>query len=299
MPEIIAASTVSLDSSEIASRAARERVFASIGSSGFDCRELNGFWDDFADSTRRSLIPARTLVLGDLANIVRHYRNSNPHTWITSVRTARPYFLAFIRTERDKRSASLIDDLMRHSDQRLTVCGDPSQTVELRSCIQEAFVALEPDSIADIRFSPSADTFCIEFGDGFFGHLNLEALGVADLRETLVMESATIGGWGKTLEFSKADGRLFEIDSTSIRAVLDSRFARGIEEESHATNAWVGEKVRRAREAAGLTQTQLGEKSGHDQAIVSKLERGRHSPRLDTLRRIVEALGTDVSTLLH
>jgi len=94
------------------------------------------------------------------------------------------------------------------------------------------------------------------------------------------------------------NGALFEIDSSSVRALLDARFAKEVEEENQATNALAGEKVKRARKAAGLTQTQLGEESGHDQAIISKLERGHHTPRLDTLRKIAAALGTDLSSLL-
>jgi ribosome-binding protein aMBF1 (putative translation factor) len=112
------------------------------------------------------------------------------------------------------------------------------------------------------------------------------------------MESATVGEWGKTLELTTADGSLFEVDSFSVRALLDARFARKIEEEGRATNTFVGEVVKRARKAAGLTQAQLGEESGHDQAIISKLERGHHTPRIDTLRRIAAALGTDLSSLL-
>jgi DNA-binding XRE family transcriptional regulator len=298
MPEVSTPSKVSLDSSEISSRAARKRVLASVSSTGFDCEEFARFWQDFSEPERHSRIPERTLVLGDLANIVRHFRSSDRHIWITSIRTTRPYFLAFVRTERDRQSASLIDDLMRHSDQRLTVCGHPSQRAELQSCIHEAFTALEPDSIADVRYSSSTDTFCIGFRDGLVGHLDLDALGVSDIRGRLVMESATVGEWGKTLELTTADGSLFEVDSFSVRALLDARFARKIEEEGRATNTFVGEVVKRARKAAGLTQAQLGEESGHDQAIISKLERGHHTPRIDTLRRIAAALGTDLSSLL-
>ena len=294
MPEVVA-----LDSTEIASQSARNRVLATVSGTGVRYRNLSDFWDDFADSKRRSSIPSGTLVMGDLANILRRFRSLDRHTWIAWVRTTRPYFLAFIRTESDKRSASLIDDLMRNCDLRLTVCSDPSQTVELNSCIQEAFVALEPDSIAAIRYSASVGTLCIEFRDGLVGHLALEELGLADLRGEMVLESATLGEWGKTLELTKIDGSLFEIDSASVRAVLDSGFATEIADGDQASNAIVGEKVRRARMAAGMTQIQLGELSGHDQAILSKLERGRHTPRLDTLRRIADALRTNVSALLH
>ena len=60
----------------------------------------------------------------------------------------------------------------------------------------------------------------------------------------------------------------------------------------------VGETLRTAREKAGLTQTQLGKRTGLDQAVVSRLETGRNRPRIDTLRRIAQGLGLSVSELL-
>ena len=44
-----------------------------------------------------------------------------------------------------------------------------------------------------------------------------------------------------------------------------------------------------------LTQKQLAEKAGIGQAEVSKIERGRKSPTLDTYSRLASALGLDVS----
>ena len=48
------------------------------------------------------------------------------------------------------------------------------------------------------------------------------------------------------------------------------------------------------REKHGLTQTQLAERCGIDQADISRIERGATSPTTRTLQRIAEALDADV-----
>lgn len=52
--------------------------------------------------------------------------------------------------------------------------------------------------------------------------------------------------------------------------------------------------LRRARLRAGLTQRQLAERAGTSQAMVARVEGGRQSPSLPTLRRLLEACGTDI-----
>ena len=51
------------------------------------------------------------------------------------------------------------------------------------------------------------------------------------------------------------------------------------------------EIIREARLRAGLTQSALAVRAGTTQSAVSRWERGRADPGIDTLRRIVEACG--------
>ena len=62
----------------------------------------------------------------------------------------------------------------------------------------------------------------------------------------------------------------------------------------------IGEKIRELRKAAGLTQAQAAARCGWGQSVWSDLETGR-SPdiRLDTCRRIAEALGCKPTDLLR
>jgi len=114
----------------------------------------------------------------------------------------------------------------------------------------------------------------------------------------LVVESATIGSRGRTIELTAKDGELFEIDSASVRALLDSQFARELSTRAQESDETVGRRVRDARRTAGLTQVELGDRADLDQAVISRLERGKHQPRVDTLKRIAAALNMSLSGLL-
>lgn len=46
-----------------------------------------------------------------------------------------------------------------------------------------------------------------------------------------------------------------------------------------------------ARKQSGMTQKQLAEKTGINQADISKLERGNGNPSLRTLQRLAEGMG--------
>ncbi len=62
-----------------------------------------------------------------------------------------------------------------------------------------------------------------------------------------------------------------------------------------ATEAFeLAERIRRAREKLGLTQTELAERVGSTQPAIARLEAGGVSPSLDTLSRIATALGLEL-----
>ena len=59
-----------------------------------------------------------------------------------------------------------------------------------------------------------------------------------------------------------------------------------------------GERIKKLREAAGISQGELGEKSGVDPSYISLLETGRRpNPGVETLRRIAPVLGTSIAYL--
>lgn len=68
-------------------------------------------------------------------------------------------------------------------------------------------------------------------------------------------------------------------------------------EVAEAINAYfIGEAIRKAREAQNLTQEQLGARIGVQKSQISKLERGK-SITLTSLTRVFKALGIATASL--
>lgn len=60
----------------------------------------------------------------------------------------------------------------------------------------------------------------------------------------------------------------------------------------------VGEKIRRIRKEKGLTQKQLGELCGMNEANVRKYELGKANPKIETVDKIASALGEPLNCFL-
>lgn len=60
-----------------------------------------------------------------------------------------------------------------------------------------------------------------------------------------------------------------------------------------------GQVVRRHREAAGLSQEEVGERTGLSRNYVGMVERGETNPTLLVLQSLAEALGTTMSNLIR
>lgn len=60
----------------------------------------------------------------------------------------------------------------------------------------------------------------------------------------------------------------------------------------------LGQRIKTARETAGLTQAVLAERLGTSVASVSQLECDRYEPSLPRLREIARAIGVEAGSLL-
>ena len=60
----------------------------------------------------------------------------------------------------------------------------------------------------------------------------------------------------------------------------------------------MGEKLKAARRAAGLSQAQLAEAVGCLQKDISRYESGKHEPRALTLKKMAEILGCAMEELV-
>ncbi len=56
--------------------------------------------------------------------------------------------------------------------------------------------------------------------------------------------------------------------------------------------------VREARKRAGLSQRELGARAGTTQSSIARLEAGRTSPSLDTVRRLIRLCGLDLEVMI-
>lgn len=55
--------------------------------------------------------------------------------------------------------------------------------------------------------------------------------------------------------------------------------------------------IRRVRESAGISQRELARRLGVQQPLVARWEAGRSSVRVDTLQRIADALGVNLTVI--
>lgn len=60
----------------------------------------------------------------------------------------------------------------------------------------------------------------------------------------------------------------------------------------------MGEKLRAAREAAGMTQQELAEKIGVQQRDISRWENCRREPGVLTVKKMAQALGCSMDNLV-
>lgn len=65
------------------------------------------------------------------------------------------------------------------------------------------------------------------------------------------------------------------------------------------TSAEIGERVRRARKALGLSVADLATRTGTDKGTISRIERGEAGISVERLQEIANALGMDPANLLH
>lgn len=287
---------LSIDLTGIRSAGVRQSVRDALDTIGYRVTESDRFWPAFATGNEERL-PAKLLVFSDLASLARRFVRFDKHQWIAGVRRSRPYFVTYLRTKDDQRYADLVDDMLLASDLRIHVCRETSGS-KVRDCLETAIASLEPDSLREVRYSSNGDGLWVVFGDGLSGAVSWQSLGLGEELQDLYLESATPAPGAKAIEIATASGGLFHIGSASVRAVIDQKFAQKLSHDSDAATRSLGERLRKARETSGITQQELESRSGLAQALISKLERGKHQPRFDTLQRYADGLGVSVTSLL-
>ena len=83
-------------------------------------------------------------------------------------------------------------------------------------------------------------------------------------------------------------------DAWLFRWVLEMTLVAKQKSKSDREPSGFGSRLRQLREAAGLTQEQLGERAGMQYQSIAKYERGAVEPTWPNVVKLAEALGVDV-----
>ena len=101
-----------------------------------------------------------------------------------------------------------------------------------------------------------------------------------------------------TLLVTLEDGKTEEIPWDYARHYADTTYQVRAEQIAREGRRVLGQRIKRLRLQAGLSQEQLAKRSGISRVTLARMELGEHSPRMDTLRAIARGLGCDVKELL-
>lgn len=269
-----------------------------------------GFWSRLSKSELGKL-PSDLLILADLSNVARMVRKLTATGQLAAVtaavRQARPFLVVLLRNKKDISDMGMIQAIEDLFDERLKICSlveagrrsvDPAEKLE--ECLKRVAIDLDPLAILKVSYAQTNRSLWIHFGDGLSGSLDWSALQLESRRPALRPESATID---RANPFSIAvldeEGELFEIDSGVLRGLLDREYGKRLQESATREAAKVGERLKSRRLERKLTQQELARLIGMDQALISKLERGIHSPRVDTLAKYAEGLGISIPDVLR
>ena len=95
-----------------------------------------------------------------------------------------------------------------------------------------------------------------------------------------------------------AGGESVEIPWDFARHYCDAAYRPTVEAMAALGRQTVGERVRRFRESAGLTQEALARAADIGRVTLVRLEHGEQFPRFKTLKAVADALGVDAPDLL-
>ena len=71
------------------------------------------------------------------------------------------------------------------------------------------------------------------------------------------------------------------------------------EAKNNSERLRIGQRIAELRKEQGMTQTQLAERCGLQQAHIARIETGRYSVGLDTLAQIADAMGMKIDFIIN
>jgi DNA-binding XRE family transcriptional regulator len=287
-----------VDLTEIRSAGLKASLKRSLNELGCKPRYFGRFWR-LMISGHTEEIPHDLIVMIDLATLAEKFNKVEPHTWLACVRRRNLMLVAFTHRTSDQKYAHQVDDWCRATDGRLWVYeGKPSKRSDMLHHIWSFLEHRDPEAVTEIRYSDSDQSLWIEFADGLRHCLPWSSLRLHDVEPALRPETVRVGEHPDTIEITKTDGEVFELDSAAVRSILDQKRRRVTYAIAEAATLTLGERLKAYRDSKGMSQTDLATRSGLTQEMISNLERGKHQPRFDTLEKYAKGLGVPITVLL-
>ena len=101
-----------------------------------------------------------------------------------------------------------------------------------------------------------------------------------------------------TIMLKNRQGDTVEIPWDFARHYCDPTYRPRVETVAAAGRQSIGNRIRRLREAAGMTQEELSSSAGIGRVTLVRIEKGEQSPRYETLIALSRALGRPLVELL-
>ena len=142
---------------------------------------------------------------------------------------------------------------------------------------------------------PKKDGIHLTFADGRRGVIPFADL--PEIEDQSNLESMELPN-PYTIMLKNRQGDTVEIPWDFARHYCDPTYRPRVETVAAAGRQSIGNRIRRLREAAGMTQEELSSSAGIGRVTLVRIEKGEQSPRYETLIALSRALGRPLVELL-
>jgi DNA-binding XRE family transcriptional regulator len=157
--------------------------------------------------------------------------------------------------------------------------------------------------ISDAAFVDRMTTLVVKFVDSRVYAVSLADLEGADASR---VTAVSLGWDGYAVAIEQESGNRLEVPWDVILYHAEPRYpfykhgeaAQAREKESDLTRSQIGARVRAERAERGWTLADLSARTGIKVPNLSRLEKGRHMPSLETLEKVADAMGLPVVALV-
>lgn len=167
---------------------------------------------------------------------------------------------------------------------------------ELKSDLDEMIDSDMEKKFDKITYLEQENVFACTFRNNEIFFLNRKDISDDDGTE---IKNCVIDKDGYLFVVNLASGKKYEIVWDFVRAICDEKYEyHKSKQRAHVSSKVIGDKISKIRKLKKIKQEDLAKKSGILRANISRIEGGKHSPSLETLEKIADALKVPVFRLL-